>query len=89
MVRKQVYIEPSQEDFLKNRARELGVAEAELVRRAIDTLARSPAHPPFDPEAWNAVLESMDERARLPTTDEGRTWTRDDLYEDRLGRISR
>ena len=89
MVRKQVYIKPAQEQFLKQRAKELGVTEAELIRRAIDALARTPSRPPFDPDAWRAVAESMDERARLPATGEGRTWTRDDIYEERLGRISR
>jgi hypothetical protein len=89
MVRKQVYIDPAQEQFLKARAKELGVTEAELIRSAIDILARLPAPPRFDPEAWQAVVDSMDERGRLPSTGEGRTWTRDDLYEDRLGRFSR
>ena len=89
MVRKQVYIDPAQEQFLKARAKELGVTEAELIRSAIDILARLPARPRFDSEAWQAVVDSMDERGRLPSTGEGRTWTRDDLYEDRLGRFSR
>jgi len=89
MIRKQVYIEPSQERFLKRRAAELGVTEAELIRQAINALAQTPQHPPFDPEAWNAVVESMDERARLPATGEGRTWRREDLYAERLGRLLR
>lgn len=38
MVRKQIYIEPRQEEFLKRRAKELEVSEAELVRRAIDQI---------------------------------------------------
>ena len=88
MVRKQVYIEPAQEQFLKRRAKELGVTEADLIRRAIDTLARTPAGPPFDPEAWTAIVELMEQRARLPIAG-GRRWTRDDLYEERLGRVSR
>ena len=89
MVRKQVYIEAAQEQFLKRRAKELGVTEADLIRRAIDALARTPAGPPFDPEAWTAIVESMEERARVPIGGTGRTWTRDDLYEGRLGRVSR
>ncbi len=36
MVRKQVYLEPRQEATLKQLARERGVTEAEIVRRAID-----------------------------------------------------
>ncbi len=89
MVRKQVYIEPAQDRFLKRRARELGVTEAELIRRAIDSLSQTPAQSPFDPEAWQAVVASMDERGSLPTTGEKRTWRREDLYEDRLGRLPR
>jgi hypothetical protein len=34
MVRKQVYIEPEQDALLKRRAAQLGVTEAELIRRA-------------------------------------------------------
>jgi hypothetical protein len=87
MVRKQVYIEPAQDEFLKQRSRELGVTEAELIRQGIATLARTPAGPPFDPQAWTAVLESMEVRARLPTVSQGRTWRREDLYEGRVGRV--
>jgi hypothetical protein len=89
MVRKQVYIEPAQDRFLKRRANELGVTEAELIRRAIDALAQTPARPRFDPDAWEAVLASMDERARVPPTGEPRTWRREELYEERLGRFGR
>jgi hypothetical protein len=89
LVRKQVYINAAQEQFLKWRAKALGVTEAELIRAAIDALARTPERPPFDPDAWKSVVDSMNERARLPSTGEGRTWTRDDIYEERLGRISR
>ena len=71
------------------RANELGVSEAELIRRAIDSLARTPARPRFDSEAWESVVASMEERARVPTTGERRTWRREDLYEDRLGRFGR
>ncbi len=89
MVRKQVYIEPAQDEFLMQRARELGVTEAELIRQGIDSLARSPTRPPFDPHAWKAVLESLEERARLPIAGQGRTWRRQELYEDRVGRVPR
>src|SRR6266849_4117052 len=84
MVRKQVYIDPAQDRLLKRRATELGVTEAELIRRALDSLARTPASPAFDPEAWQMILESMDKRARIPSTGEGRTWTRDELYRSAL-----
>jgi hypothetical protein len=82
------YIKPAQEQFLKQRAKELGVTEAEVVRRAIDALARTPSRPPFAPEASQDVAKSTAERNHVPPTAEGRTWTRDDIYEERLGRYS-
>lgn len=36
MIRKQLYLEEAQDRALKRRARELGVSEAEVVRRALD-----------------------------------------------------
>lgn len=40
MIRKQLYITREQERSLKRKARELGISEAELVRRALDDLER-------------------------------------------------
>ena len=36
MVRKQIYLDPEQAARLKRRAKELGVSEADLIRRCID-----------------------------------------------------
>ena len=66
MVRKQVYVEPSQEQFLKRRARELGVTEADLVRQGIRLLSQTPLAPATDPDAWadeEALLAGLVERA--------------------------
>lgn len=41
MIRKQLYLKPSQDRALKRRAKELGVSEAELVRRALDDALQS------------------------------------------------
>jgi hypothetical protein len=90
MVRKQVYIEAGQEQFLKRRAADLGVTEAELIRQGINLLSQTPIREPFDPVAWadeEAVLAS---RSRVkPTRREPWRFRRQDVYEDRLGRISR
>jgi hypothetical protein len=43
MTRKQLYIEEGQDRALKARAQELGVSEAELVRRALDDALRPKA----------------------------------------------
>ncbi|MDR7551051.1 MAG: hypothetical protein QN131_14130 [Armatimonadota bacterium] len=89
MVRKQIYIEPRQEALLKRRARELGVSEAELIRRAIEQagLAAVPQLP--DRQAWEEELAFLRQRARLQELGRQRSWTREELYEERLQRFSR
>ncbi len=52
MVRKQVYIEPEQEALLKQRARALGVSEAELIRMGIAAMGRTAMGLPGDQRAW-------------------------------------
>ena len=91
MIRKQVYIEPEQEELLKRRSKELGVSEAALIRQAIDRLhlgaadGRSlPGRPAWE-EAKRVIQERM--KLRVPQTERG--WTREELYEERLARYSR
>lgn len=81
MVRKQVYIEPEQEKLLKRRAKELGVTEAELVRRGIDQIARPGALLPLDPKAWDEAKKLIRERMRLKVPQTGRAWTREELHD--------
>jgi hypothetical protein len=50
-VRKQVYIEPHQEEILKRLTRETGISEAELIRQAIDRHTRTFIPRP-DLKAW-------------------------------------
>jgi len=89
MVRKQIYIEPEQDKTLKERAKALGVSEAELIRRRITDPGRGVASYPTRPEAWEEELRSIVERSRLADLKKTRGWTRDELYEERIGRFSR
>jgi len=81
MVRKQVYIEAEQEKFLKRRARQLGVTEAELVRQGIDQIARPGAWLPPDPKAWEEAKSVIRDRMRLRVPQTSRAWTREQLYD--------
>jgi hypothetical protein len=45
MVRKQLYIDLQQDALLKRKARELGLSEAEVVRRALDTALNERVNP--------------------------------------------
>lgn len=97
MVRKQIYIEQRQEKALKQRAREVGVSEAALIRSAIDlTLSLTPLHvsPAYrspllpDAKARQEMLAAMRKRMAEGPLPGGRTWTREELYAERLERLS-
>lgn len=90
MVRKQVYIEADQEQFLKRRAAELGITEANLIRQGINLLAVSPTREAFDPVAWADEEARLASRARIRPA-RGGAWRfdRQEVYEERLGRVSR
>jgi hypothetical protein len=88
MLRKQVYIDPGQERFLKRRAAELGVTEADLIRRGIGLLAQAPAAPVLDPDAWADEEAVLEQRAGATPVQPGRwRFRRDDLYRERLGHV--
>ena len=59
MIRKQLYITEDQNARLKRRARELGLSEAKLARRALDELLRDEG----DAEQPRAATESAREQA--------------------------
>jgi len=87
MVRKQVYIEPRHERLLKTRAKQLGVTEAELIRRSLEQTLTAPGIVRSDSKAWGAFMRSVRRRMRLRVAPAPRTWTRDDLYDrPRAGR---
>ncbi|HEY4685051.1 MAG TPA: ribbon-helix-helix domain-containing protein [Dehalococcoidia bacterium] len=80
MIRKQVYIEPEQEEKLKRIAKALRVTEAELIRRGIEELPELAA-PESREEAVRDLLCMMEERAaRLPKGGGTTRWRREDLY---------
>ena len=88
MVRKQVYIEPGQERFLKRRAAELGVTEADLIRQGISLLAQTPGVQAPDPDAWADEEATLEQRAGLAPSRPGRwRFRRDEIYQERLGRV--
>jgi hypothetical protein len=88
MVRKQVYIEPEQDERLKRRADALGVTESELIRQGID-LVTKPRRLPEDQALWQDALAFMRERGRLNVPHGKRSWTREEIYEERLDELTR
>ena len=82
MVRKQVYIEPRQDELLKRLARATGATEAEIIRQAIDQYAAQAMTQERRLEAWKrerAFIQKLIDQG--PIEGQGRTWRREDLYD--------
>jgi hypothetical protein len=89
MVRKQIYIRPEQEEMLKRRSKELGISEAALIRRGIEQVSQTEPSLPPDLQAWEEEQEFIRERMKMIVPQTGRSWTREELYEDRFERYTR
>jgi len=82
MVRKQVYIEPRQDELLKRIASATGATEAEIIREAIDQYAAQALTRARRLDAWKrerAFIQDLIDQG--PTEGGGRTWRREDLYD--------
>ena len=89
MIRKQVYIEPLQDAILKKRARMLGITEAEVMRRAIDGQTAFLRPGIRDLEAWEREKVFIAKRMADGSLPGGRTYRREEAYEERLERYGR
>ena len=81
MIRKQIFIEERQNEALKRLALRTGRSEGALIREAVE---RRLAEEQVAEAAWEDLLERW---SRSPAPEGPRTWTRDDLYEERVGRF--
>ena len=89
MVRKQIYLEKSQVIAIQRKAEVLGVNESELIRQAIDHDLYGggviPTRP--DPAAWDEIEAFLAAQAGKPLAGEPYQFNREELYDQRLGRI--
>lgn len=86
-VRKQIYLEAEQNRRLKRLARQLEISEAEVIRRSLEGANLKPAS--IDERAWKEEIRFLAKRSRRKEeTRRGRKWTRDEIYEERLARVS-
>lgn len=85
MVRKQVYLDPRQDELLKAAAARTGKTESELIREAIDEI--------YDAEELRRKRQAKVERWRKDSEEFAafiaesggiEPWDRDSLYEERL-----
>jgi hypothetical protein len=86
VIRKQLYISEEHERALKARARELGVTEAELVRRMLDGLlldGKGGLAGAGAAEALEGFLAEAERLAESHRFQRGYVFDRNELYEDR------
>lgn len=88
MVRKQLYITEEQERALKERARVEGVAEAEIVRYALDRHLRGAGGGVLRSRREQALQDVLDGNKRLAASLDPATgpFRREDLYAERESR---
>ena len=91
MVRKQIYIQKSQEERLKKVAEARGVSEAEIIRRALENeMKRAGYRLAYDRDAMQRLYKAMlDQDKKPPVPRKKRDWKREDLYEERMKRYDR
>lgn len=86
MKRKQVYIEVEQDRRLRALARRRRGTESELIREGIDKVLVVPLQPRLDTDAWKDALAFIDRLIRLGPVKGKRTWTREEIYDERIRR---
>lgn len=90
LVCKQVYIESRQEELLKQWTAKTGMSEADIIRQALDQwLEAEEARRRRALAAWKEARTFIEARAAQGPVPGKRTWTRDELYEERMNRYGR
>jgi hypothetical protein len=80
-IRKQIYLEPNQELILKQLAKKTGMAEAEIIRQAIDRHTKVLRFPRRDLAGWEKERAFIVRLIKQGPIAGGRTWAREDLHE--------
>jgi hypothetical protein len=93
VLRKQLYIEERHERSLKQRAKSLGISEADVVRQALDAAFAGDELLPIVPGHGEALRELLERAVEFSTTQVhgacASRYRRDELYEEREARWSR
>ena len=90
MLRKQIYIPKRQQAILKRLAKARGLSEAEIIRQAIEReVAVSAARPMAGDRSALEDFIRFGLARQASTNSTQRTWSRDELYDERLSRYPR
>ena len=88
MIRKQIYLERTQQQLLARLARARGVSEAEVIRQAIEheAIGGHVQSVVSDATALDEIVQFALGRRETGVTGESLRWNREDAYEERLER---
>ncbi len=84
MVRKQIYIDLNQEKGLKAKAKELNLAESEIIRQGINNLLKMPVMSKKDIGAWKEARTFIRNLIAKGPVRRKRRWTREELYDRKI-----
>ena len=88
MARRTITMTEREERDLSRAARQSGIPERELIRRGVEIALHEPT-PELDETAWKRELRFIKSRVGVCAMTKGRAWSREELYDERLSRISR
>ena len=88
MARKSIALSEREQRQLARVARAAGISESELIRRGVEIALHEPT-PELDETAWKRELRFIKGRVGVRAMTKGRAWSREELYDERLSRISR
>jgi hypothetical protein len=89
MVRKQVYLKSQKDMQVKKLAAERGTTETDIIREAVDLLLSEVARQRRAQQAWEEARAFMEDRFAQKQISGERTWTREELYAERLERYEK
>ena len=80
-IRKQIYLDPQQNEYLKRTSKESGLTEAEIIRQALNTQVQRLRVPARRLSAWERERQFLQKLLDLGPVPGMRTWKREDLYD--------
>jgi hypothetical protein len=80
-IRKQIYLDPQQNEMLKQTSRRLNISEAEIIRQAIVAQTGRTIPGKKNLAAWKKERQFLQTLLEQGSVAGSRTWKREDLYE--------
>jgi len=80
-IRKQIYIDPEQDEYLKQASERLGLSEAEIIRQALSAQSQRLFLRRRRTSAWERERQFMRDLLEQGPVPGQRSWKREDLYE--------